>query len=135
MLFFQYFYAKIFLKNSFIGNSYISVFRLVKRLVVQHKKFQIWNKECLICVILGCKFHAKIKIYKFESKNVILGIFRLKPLWYLESVLQNLPKCENIMQKKTKANFPSDCFCSTGKYFTNKVVKKYLRKEKNRNSL
>ena len=34
----------------------MSTLKLVKRQVVKHKKFQFWNEECLICVILGCKF-------------------------------------------------------------------------------
>ena len=43
-----------------------------------HKEFQFWNEKCLICVILGCEFRAKIKIVKFKTKTVLLGIFRLK---------------------------------------------------------
>ena len=52
------------------------------------------------------KFRAKIKIFKFETKNVFLGIFRLKTgknnCDILESATQNLPKCKKKKKKKCK---------------------------------
>ena len=44
----------------------IGPLKLVKRQVVQHKKFHFWN------------YRAKIKILKLDTKNVLLDFFRLK---------------------------------------------------------
>ena len=52
------------------------------------------------------KFRTKIKIFKFETKNVFLGIFRLKTgknnCDILESATQNLPKFKKKKKKKKK---------------------------------
>ena len=74
---------------------------------------------------------AKIHIKTPVSKYVFNKVAGLYPA---TSLKENFPKrcllmnCEGYLRQLFYRTSPGDCFCSTEKYFTNKIEKNLLRK-------
>ena len=97
----------------------------LSNILCKTKIFQAWNKICFICVILGfnfekllpylksaplkisenAKFRAKIKIFKFATKNALFSIFfRLKSLNKSYNWNQYSQTCEKASRATQKVS-------------------------------
>ena len=69
---FRYFWNFGLFRNVMF-HTYAAIFRtfeyVIRHCFMQNKKFQTWNQNCLVCVILGFKFKKLLSCLKLASSN------------------------------------------------------------------
>ena len=92
--------------------------------------WKVYFLKLHMCANLGTKFQVQVS-------SMILTSFRQEVILPPPPTSKRAPKKPTQIRVKTPSyrTPPGNCFCSTEKYFINKMVKNHLRKKKNANSL